>query len=35
MDDCADLFRRLGQQEEEVIGELLNCLREHLGAADS
>jgi rubrerythrin len=35
MDDCADLFHRLGQQEEEAIGELLNCLREHLGAAAS
>jgi rubrerythrin len=35
MNDCADLFGRLGQQEEEAIGELLDCLREHVGAADS
>src|SRR5687767_6998525 len=35
MEDCAELFARLGQQEEEMIAELLNCLREHVGEAGS
>jgi hypothetical protein len=34
MDDGADLFARLAQQEDDAIGELLNCLREQLGKTE-
>jgi hypothetical protein len=30
-DDCAALFGRLEQQERDAIGDLMGCLREHLG----
>lgn len=29
-EDCAELFGRLREQEQEAIEELLGCLRDHL-----
>jgi rubrerythrin len=31
-DDCAELFGRLAEQEQDAIQELLSCLRDHLPA---
>lgn len=32
-DDCADLFGRLAESEQENIQELLRCLENHIGDA--
>jgi hypothetical protein len=31
-DDCADMFGRLAEREQESIQDLLRCMREHIGA---
>jgi hypothetical protein len=33
LDDCAELFDRLAEQEQRAISELLGCLRDHLPQA--
>jgi hypothetical protein len=32
-DDCAQLFGRLAEQEQDAIQELLSCLRDHIPAS--
>jgi hypothetical protein len=32
-DDCAELFRRLAEQDRAAVGDLMSCLRDHFPAA--
>lgn len=34
-DDCARVFERMSEREQEMIGELINCLQKRLGEAQA
>jgi rubrerythrin len=35
MDDCAKVFSRFEQQEQEMIRDLVKCLQKHIGEASA